>query len=183
MKHPSSTPCDELARFADLFDQLITRTMAYAALVPQGDGYQRVPVTTSAMYLGARTNTITISALIKHLLIAETHWLGALRDAHAGTSIPFPASSTSLDAMADTALAAEYEARVRRALDEFLPVGRDKLDLVVTFDGRSYTVAAFLWTMHAHHAYHIGQLDLILRQMDIYPPEFMQWAETTRVLG
>ena len=173
----------ELARFEDLFKQLLRHTMGFVAMVPPGDGYQKVPITTLSMFLGKRTNTINISALIKHLLIAETHWFNVLRGMQASTTIPFPENSASLDAMADVTLASEYEDQIRRALDAFLDVGHEKLGFTVKFDDRSYSVAGFLWTIHAHHAYHLGQIDLILRQMDVYPPEFMQWQETKRVLG
>jgi len=57
------------------------------------------------------------------------------------------------------------------------------LEKEIVFTGRRYTGIGFLWSVLGHHAYHLGQIDLLMRQQDLAAPEYMEWPETGRVLG
>jgi uncharacterized damage-inducible protein DinB len=45
----------------------------------------------------------------------------------------------------------------------------------ITFRGKTYDKLAFLGVLLVHHAYHLGQIDLMLRQQDILCPEHLRF--------
>jgi uncharacterized damage-inducible protein DinB len=49
--------------------------------------------------------------------------------------------------------------------------------------GRRFTVEGFLWALYGHHCYHFGHVDLLMRQQDVTPPEFIQLPELERVIA
>ena len=56
------------------------------------------------------------------------------------------------------------------------------LEKEFSFVGRRYTGMGILWAMFGHHAYHLGQLDLLMRQLNFIAPEYMEWSETEKVI-
>ena len=41
--------------------------------------------------------------------------------------------------------------------------------------GRTWSVMGFLWAAYAHRAFHIGNIDIYLRQADVVAPEFFEF--------
>ncbi len=58
-----------------------------------------------------------------------------------------------------------------------------RLERPVLAMGRRFTVEGFLWALYGHHCYHFGQIDLLMRQQDVTPPEFIQLPELERVIA
>lgn len=60
----------------------------------------------------------------------------------------------------------------------------NKLDLEkhVSFFNRKYTGMGFLWIIFGHHSYHLGQIDMIMRQNNINPTEYMEWENDKTVI-
>ena len=59
----------------------------------------------------------------------------------------------------------------------------DDLNKMVTFMGRTYTVMGFLWITFGHHSYHLGQIDMLMRQNGINPAEYMEWPNISTLIG
>lgn len=173
----------ELERFISLFDQQVVHTWDYLEPL-RPEAWQAIPADSQALFLGSRINKITIGALTRHLIHAESHWIAQLRAAPAGGTIPLPGRADALAEIADGAPLIEAyrssHAKNLQALREFAPADLAK---AVVFTDRRYTVMGFLWSLFGHHAYHLGQIDLLLRQQGIEAPEYMEWPETGRVLG
>lgn len=173
----------ELERFISLFDQQVVHTWEYLEPL-HPEQWSAIPRDSEALFLGARVNKITISALARHLIHAEQHWIEQLHAIPAGGTIPLPGRADALAGIADgAALIMAYReghGRSLSALRKFTPAGLAK---EILFTGRRYTGMGFLWSLFGHHAYHLGQMDLLLRQQDIEAPEYMEWPETRLVLG
>jgi uncharacterized damage-inducible protein DinB len=173
----------EIDRFLSLFDQLIEQTLAFVRRI-NNNAYSAIPVDTDVLFLGTRVNKITIGALLRHLILAETHWFKTLPSLEENAVIPFPQNASLLEGIQDgQPLLDTYRSTYANSRQLLSSLSFSELNKQVSFAGRHYTVMGFLWTILGHHSFHLGQIDLILRQQNITPPEYMEWSETMRVLG
>lgn len=174
----------EFDRFRSLFGTLIEHTLSFLEPIKDAEAYRAIPLDSEVNYLGTRVNKITIGGLVRHLILAESHWFESLLSIEDGGTIPFPSNASLLAGIEDGApLAAALRqswTKAQALLDRYTV---DCLDKQVSFAGRHYSVMGMLWTMHGHHAFHLGQIDLLMRQQSIEPPEYMEWPETESVLG
>lgn len=173
----------ERQRFLNLFDQLMEHTFEYLERVDT-PAYASVPVDSDVMFLGTRANKTNIGGLVRHLLLAERHWFESLSSADDGVTIPLPGNSSLLEGVGDGQPLVETcrsaYARCRPLLEKLTEI---ELNKRVSFVDRHYTVMALLWTVLGHHNFYRGQVDLVMRQENIQPPEYMEWPEVARVLG
>jgi uncharacterized damage-inducible protein DinB len=173
----------EIDRFLSLFDQLVEQTFEFVRSI-DNSVYSAIPVDTDTLFLGTRVNKITVGALLRHIILAETHWFKMLTLLKTDEVMPFPQNASLLEQIEDgQPLLNEYKSSYANSRQLLLSLSSDDLDKQLSFAGRQYTVLGFLWTILGHHSFHLGQIDLLLRQQSIMPPEYMEWAETTRVLG
>lgn len=174
---------NELERFISLFEQEVLHTFDYLNMLDDAH-WHAIPCDAETLYLGTRVNKITISALTRHLINAEKHWLENISALPAGASMPLPGKAAFLEGIADgSALIAAYRASLNASLQQLRQLQAATLEKEIVFTGRRYTVMGFLWSLLGHHAYHLGQIDLLMRQQGLLAPEYMEWPETTRLLG
>ena len=173
----------ELQRFLSLYDHQVRHTLRFVEHVPQ-EVWLSVPVDSEFMFLGTRVARITIAALLKHLLIAEGHWFEQLATVQQGGTIPGPPSTTSLSSIEDgPAVLNVYRESHEAALRGVASFSKERLSTEFTFMGRRFAVMGLLWMVLAHHGFHLGQVDLLMRQNGLKPLEFLEWAETENVVG
>lgn len=174
---------NEFERFISLFEQEVMHTIDYLNML-DGAHWHAIPCDAETLYLGNRVNKITISALTRHLINAEKHWLETISALPAGASMPLPGKATFLEGIADgPALIEAYRTSLDASLQQLRQLKAATLEQEIVFTGRRYTVMGFLWSILGHHAYHLGQIDLLMRQQNILAPEYMEWPETARLLG
>lgn len=84
-----------------------------------------------------------------------------------------------------SALAEEFEKGDFKALahrtqahnmEAFCALSAGQLAKHVVWVGRTWTVMGFLWAAYAHRAFHIGNIDIYLRQADVVAPEFFEFS-------
>lgn len=166
----------ELQRFLVLFDRLVTETDLWIRNTPP-DRLDWLPIDTPHVRFGDRLTTVTIKSLYVHMAVAEHHWSRNLRDCAAGEEIPLPRGS----AFGAELTAGDFVALARRSHEENLEILRDFspeiLAKPISFagDGSHWTVMGFLWGMYGHRAYHLGNLDIYLRQSDNETPDFFSF--------
>lgn len=174
---------NELKRFISLFDQEVIHTFDYLGMLSNMQ-WSAIPRDSEALFLGTRINKITIGALTRHLVNAESHWLEQIGSLPAAAAMPLPGRPTALEGIADgLALIDAYRAAHAGNLEKLNALTLATLEKEIVFTGRRYTGIGFLWSVLGHHAYHLGQIDLLMRQQDLAAPEYMEWPETGRVLG
>lgn len=173
----------ELERFTSLFDQEVIHTWEYLKDLGK-EQWLAIPQDSETLFLGTRINKITISALVRHLIHAEQYWIEAIRTRPPGATIEVPGKPVELEGVADgAALIDAYRAaqeRNRQVLRDLKPSDCEK---EFVFTGRRYTGMGLLWSILGHHAYHLGQIDLLIRQQGMEALEYMEWPETSRVVG
>ncbi|KWN07836.1 hypothetical protein WT83_25000 [Burkholderia territorii] len=170
----------EFSRFVILFNQLSQYTDAWLSCFP-ADKFDWVPVETSSMKFGERVSRVTLERLVTHLCVAERGWVEQLKTCADGATISVPKDP-------------ELEARLLNAGAEFLEMARQisrenademsrlpasVLDKKVVFVGRQWTGMGLLWGIYAHRAFHLGNVDIYLRQTDVVAPEFFEFYAPT----
>ncbi|MES2364415.1 MAG: DinB family protein [Pseudomonadota bacterium] len=174
---------NELKRFISLFDQQVIHTFDYLDMLRDTHWYA-IPKDSETLFLGTRVNKITIGALTRHLVNAESHWFRQLASLPALATMPLPGKSGSLEGVSDgVALIDAYRAMHATNLEYLHALRPADLEKEFVFTGRRYTGIGFLWSVLGHHAYHLGQIDLLMRQQGLAAPEYMEWQEIGRVLG
>lgn len=172
---------NEMARFTSLYDQQGLHTMAYLQALRPAD-WQAVPVHSDALFLGSRVNTITIGALVRHLIGAERNWMQALLQGAGDIAPPKPDAELARTPDGESLIVA-YQAAHQARLQDLGALREADLDRQLRFAGRRYTAMGLLWALYSHHAYHLGQIDLLMRQQGLLAPEYMEWPETERVIA
>lgn len=173
----------ELNRFIDLHEQLYLQTLNILKDVDE-DTYNSIPIDNDVMYLGKRVNKITIGGLLRHLILAENHWIISMKEAADGTVIEKPANASIIEDITDSkSLISRYKEVFAKGLEVIKTYTEEDINKTVSFSGRTYSVMSFLWVIFGHHSYHLGQADLIMRQNGIYPEEYMEWPNDSTKIG
>ena len=173
----------ELERFRSLFDQEVLHTFDYLQLIDESQ-WRGIPRDSEALYLGTRINKITIAALARHLATAESHWISRLPLVPDNGTMPMAEKDPAIEAVKTVpSFIAIYEKRHEENMGRLAALREKDLGKPLVFAGRRYTGMGFLWSVMGHHAYHLGQMDLLMRQQDLEAPEYMEWREKDRILG
>lgn len=174
---------NELKRFISLFDQQVIHTFDYLDMLNDSH-WSAIPIDSETLFLGTRVNKITIGALTRHLANAENHWFKQLTNLPASATMPLPGKPAAMENVSDgVELIDAYRAMHATNLENLQALTPADLEKELVFTGRHYTGIGFLWSVLGHHAYHLGQIDLLMRQQGLAAPEYMEWQETGRLLG
>ncbi len=161
-------------RFLTLFERLVSYTDAWIERTPS-EKLDWVPIETSAMRFGDRVSRVTIKGLIAHTVVGKSYWSQFLRDCSDGTTMPLPAYL----ALAEEFQKGDFREIAHRAQAETLAAFRSfepgQLAKHIIWVGRTWTVMGFLWGAYAHRAFHLGNIDIYLRQADVVAPEFFEF--------
>ena len=170
MLHTHST---EFPRFLILFDRLVNETNGWIERTPQ-DRLDWIPIDNGNVRFGDRVSEVTIKSLYIHIIVAEHKMVHDLHGCADSTLIPLPRDP-------------DLAARLRRAdlISEGMRIHDETMHRLRSFtdadlaktvrfagDDTTWTVMGFLWGMYGHHAYHLGNLDIYLRQADVAAPDF-----------
>jgi len=173
----------EFERFKSIFNQQSIHTLDYLEILTS-EQLQAIPYDSEMLYLGTRVNKITISALIKHFIVAEGHWITSIVTLPDGSVIPIPANTSTLDDVHDGKELLDAYRKAHEENSQLLSgLSGNNLQKDFVLAGRHYTGMGLLWAMFSHHAYHLGQIDLIIRQLNLLAPEYMEWPETNKLIA
>ncbi len=165
---------DELQRFLTLFDQLVLFNEAWIDRMPE-EKLEWAPIENASMRFGDRVSRITVKGLMIHLCVGEKQWVEGIPTIAEGGVIPVPKNALLSASLA----AGDWRAKVRDAHQENMARMRDytAADLArkVVFADHEYTGMGLLWAMYAHRAFHLGNIDIYLRQTDTVAPDFFRF--------
>lgn len=165
---------NEVERFVSLFGQQVTLSLNVLEQIPE-ELWTAIPADSDTNYLGQRIKRINIEALVGHLMRAEDFWTKTLSQIQPNEEMVPPVGVPMLDlASTGMPLVNQYRQVLENNLNRIRAMSPQQLSTVFTFIGRTFTVQGFLWAIYAHHSYHFGQIDLLLRQQSYLPPEFLE---------
>lgn len=174
---------EEFQRFLNIHEQMYLQTLDLLKDAPD-EIYDAVPIDNASMFLGVRVNKINIGSLIRHFILAEIHWFKAMKEGESGLVIPKPENAALLEGIPNgKQLTDRYKEVYEEGKVILETYTEEDINKQVTFMGRTYSVMGFLWITFGHHSYHLGQIDMLIRQNDILPIEYMEWPNVKTVIG
>jgi uncharacterized damage-inducible protein DinB len=169
---------EELSRFVVLFDRLVQYTEAWLDRMEPAKLDDWMPIENPSMRFGDRVGRITVKGLIVHTIVGERFWVRHLRDCAPGAEIPVPRDPETARRVSEGDFRAEAKRLHAENLGAVRGFGEEVLAKPVRFVGRDWTGMGLLWGMYAHRAFHIGNIDIYLRQSDVIAPEFFEFNPT-----
>ncbi|MFP4599035.1 MAG: DinB family protein [Persicimonas sp.] len=164
----------ERQRLQALFMEHARHILRLAESLPR-ERWQDQPISGPATHLGNRVDKIHVENLLRHLAIAQDHFVASIAAADEEGAITPPPSM-----IAEASALDEWEARMAATAERITPIDLDK---TVLFQERRYTAGGLLWAFVGHFAYHLGQIDLVIRQLGVEPPDYLAWAAPGEVVA
>ena len=168
----SVRPAGEFERFLMMWERSMHRFEVILEQVTE-EAYRTVPIPGDTNYLGNRVGEIMIDTLVRHLVVAERHWFRFVLDCEEGAVVPKPEGIVARAELKAEEAGAYYRREVGAAFAELKKINPAQLEKTLAWEGSVYTVMGFLWTILTHHTYHLGQIDLLMRQQGIYPRDIL----------
>ena len=166
---------NEFGRFMVLQECLSGATNDWIAKTPK-DKLDWIPVDNPNVRFGDRVSVVTIKSLYIHMAVEEYQFVRFLKDCENDTALPLPrdpdltAKLTSGDFVGEAAKLHEESVRTLRGYTD------EQLRKTVRFADRTWTVMGFLWALYAHRAYHLGNIDIYLRQSNTPAPSYFHFS-------
>jgi uncharacterized damage-inducible protein DinB len=170
-------PMTEKDRFLILFDRLFDFVETYIKKTPE-DKYDWKPVEGPGVSFGDRLEDVTIKSLYIHLVTSEDGFVRSITEMEDDWEIPIPINkelSQKLDQGDFISLGRElHEVSMQRLMG----LTAEELSNSVMFQGCEYTAMGFLWVLYGHYAYHLGNIDIYMRQGNMDPTAFFNFPKT-----
>lgn len=164
----------ERDRFLKLFDALVISNNAWIRGTPT-ETHDWVPFDNPNMRFGDRISTITIKGVYVHVIVGECGWARMLGDCEDGALIE-PAREEISALTKRLAASKDFvdEAMILHAenMKKFGAYSDEQLEKTIKWSGRQWTVMGFLWGIYSHRSYHLGNIDILVREADIKAPDF-----------
>ena len=164
----------ELERFLSLFDGLVVSSNAWMTRTP-AKKLDWVPFDNPNMKFGDRISTITMRSVYIHTTVGEHLWAKKLKDCDDGAMLKFdPADVRSLTEKLNASKDLVGDAMKLHAdnMALFRGYGENQLARKIRWSGREWTVMGFLWAIYSHRSYHLGNIDIFMREADEEAPDF-----------
>jgi hypothetical protein len=164
----------EHQRFLELFEALFVANSKWMEDTP-AEKLEWVPVDNPNMKFGDRVSKITIKSLYIHTIVGECGWSRMLRDCAEGASLrPDQAEGKVLTEQLDNSrdLLGDSTRLHNTNMERFRAFDQACLDKKIRWMDRDWSVMGFLWGIYSHRSYHLGNIDLLLREADVDAPDF-----------
>lgn len=162
----------ELTRFITLFDALVVASNVWVERTPE-EKMEWVPVDNPNMKFGDRISTINIKSIYVHTIIGEQRWATMLKDCDDEAVLKAtPNPETTGRLMASDDVVGDAMEIHRDNMQLFSGYDATQLAKRIKWSGRDWTVMGFLWGIYCHRAYHLGNIDIYLREADEPAPDF-----------
>ena len=167
----------ERDRFLVLFDRLTEWTNRWIELTAP-DKLDWVPLEQDSVKYGDRLARVTTKNLYIHTIVAENSWAKALSRAEDGKDIGLPLNA-ELSAELDKSNLVERAGELHKEnMAMFGALPEEQLAKNILFIDRQWSLVGFLWGIYSHRAFHLGNVDIYLRQGGVEAPDFFAFPAT-----
>ncbi|WP_299246307.1 DinB family protein [uncultured Aquimarina sp.] len=173
----------ELNRFTSMYQHQVAQTIKMLEPVTESQ-YSEIPIDNEVMFMGSRVNKINITTLVKHLIVAESHWFVELSEVNEGDTIPIPKNAEIVKDVNEPETLLHLLGKTSKlGIETVRTFDETQLNTRFNFVGQQFTVMGFLWMLYSHHGYHKGQIDQLMRQMGHMPIEYLEYETTSNLIG
>jgi uncharacterized damage-inducible protein DinB len=166
----------EHQRFLELFDALFIANNRWMDVTPAAK-LEWVPLDNTHMKFGDRISTINIKNVYIHTVVGECGWSRMLGACENGATLkPDLEQGKVLTHQLEKSpdLVAEATRLHRDNLQRFKAYDQRCLEKRIHWMGREWSVMGFLWGIYSHRSYHLGNIDLLVREADAPAPDFFE---------
>ena len=167
----------EFERFQIMFNDLFWFTDRCLDRIPP-DKLDWVPELGERVQYGDRVLIASIRNLYIHIISSEYDWVRKVRDCDDDTQIP-PGGDRDL---AKRMSEGDFRAMSQDAHNSNMEIVKGYTDEIleksVRYEGWMCSGMGLLWGMYSHRAYHLGNIDLYMRQGDMNAPDFFTMEPT-----
>ena len=164
----------ERDRFLRLFDRLVGSTTQMVEAMPAAKR-QAVPVENPSVRFGDRLSRVTAKDLFIHTIVAEHCWARALSDCEDGAVIALPRDAALTQQLSNDDYLNKAESIHSNNIAIFSQLGEEQLAKNISFNGSDWTVIGLLWGIYSHRAFHLGNIDIYVRQFGAEPADFFNF--------
>lgn len=170
----------EFKRFLVLYDRLVNETYQWMEATPE-DKLNWLPIDTPYVRFGDRLTEVTIKTLYIHMAMAEYKWIPNLMTCAEGDTIALPRDAELMRKLVEGDTLEEGRKMHQQNMAHLAEYTDEILSKKVSFagDGSQWSGMGFLWGMYGHRSYHLGNLDIYLRQSDTPTPDFYSFQPKT----
>lgn len=170
-------PMSEFDRFLILFDRMFDFVETYIHKTP-ADKYEWIPIDGPGVSFGDRLENITIKGLYVHLITSEDGFVRSLLEIEDHGEIPLPINKSLNDKVYDGDFITLGREIHQNCMEMLKTLSSKELAKTVWFQGGEYSMMGFLWAMYSHYAYHLGNIDIYMRQGDMKPTAFFNFTQS-----
>ena len=167
----------ERDRFLVLSDRLAEWTNKWIELTPP-DKLDWVPIEKDSVKYGDRLARVTTKNLFIHTIVAEHCWARALAECDEGGDIGLPLDAELSEELGESDLVARAGDMHKQNMELFGAYSEEQLGKNIVFVDRQWTTVGFLWGVYSHRAFHLGNIDIHLRQGGVKAPDFFLFPAT-----
>lgn len=164
----------ELSRLLTLFDQLVMYNEAWLDKMP-ADKMEWVPLENESMRFGNRVSRITVKGLMIHMAVGERAWVEQIARCESGDVIPIPSNPELAEKLGQGDWRGNLLALHRENLEVIRAFGEAELEKTLMFADRRWTGMGLLWAMYSHRAFHLGNINIYLRQTNTIAPDYFRF--------
>jgi uncharacterized damage-inducible protein DinB len=164
----------EFERFLHLFDQIVLFSEGWLDRM-RVEQLDWAPIEGPSIKFGDRVSRITVKGLVIHLIVGEAHWVEQLKTCAPGATIATPKNPGLEREIAEGDFRAAALALHRAHMAALRAYSDDDLRKEIVFSERRWSVMGFLWAMYSHRAFHLGNIDIYLRQSGIVAPDYFRF--------
>lgn len=166
----------ERDRFVKLFNRLAGSMIQMVEAMP-ADKREAVPIESPSVRFGDRVSRVTAKDLFIHTVVAERCWARDLANCDDGATVALPRDA----ALTQELSSGDYLTKAKSIHSEnvaaFSRLGENQLAKTVSFNGSGWTVMGLLWGIYSHRAFHLGNIDIYVRQFGTEPVDFFNFAK------
>jgi uncharacterized damage-inducible protein DinB len=164
----------ESDRFLVMYEELVLVTNDWMLTMPK-EKLEWAPVDNPNVRFGDRLTTVNIKGLYKHITLNDHYWVRMIRDAENNAVFQRPDIPDIAEAMDGENFIEDAIRLHGENIDVLRSFGKPELTKKVVHTRRTYTGMGFLWAMYAHRSYHLGNIDIYIRQADVKAPDFFNF--------
>lgn len=171
---------DEFNRFLTLFDRLISETKLWIEVTPK-EKLDWIPIETPQLSFGDRLTGVTIRSLYVHLFMAEYKWIHDMKSIEDGAILGLPRDKAQMEELLSEDFIIKCDHLHTENISILQSYVQEDLNKNIIFagDNSKWSVMGFLWGMWGHHAYHLGNIDMYVRQANCPTPDFFSFDPKT----
>lgn len=152
----------ELKLIHSLFDQQVQFTLNYLASLQEKQWEKKLNPWDN-LFFHKLTSDVDIAQVVKHTIIAEQHFINAIRLLKEGDIISLEGDETiCAEKKGGCDIISCYRECHQENLNKIINLKQTELNKNLVFLNQSYSGVGILWMITGHHAFHLGQIRSLL---------------------